>query len=217
MITRLRTLAGFAGLFAVAACGAVTSNSAAVFMLVDTSGTYVKEVPDAIRTAKLVTSKLNSNDMFAFGQIGSCSFSDASLVVRRTLPGTPSQAAYTKQEVFSELDGYGERVEATSWTDVKGGLRFAATELEQTDQSSRIIIIVSDLVEDVSPDCDTSGLKLDLAGITVMATNVTKLDSEASNPDAYFERLEEWKILVENAGGTWVHANSRDRLLEMLF
>ena len=214
---RLKTIAVLAASLAVSACGAITSKSTAVFMLVDASGTYVKEVPDAITTAKLVTSRLNSNDMFAFGQIGSCSFSDESLVVRRTLPGTPSRAAYTKQEVFGELDDYGARVEATSWTDIKGGLRFAADELYQADQTSRVIVIVSDLVEDVSPDCDTRSLSLDLQGITVVATNVIKLDAEAANPDAYYERLREWQDLVEGAGGTWVHANSRDRLLDMLF
>ena len=213
----VRVLAAAAAACLVASCGAITSKSTAIFMLVDASGTYVKQVPEAITTAKLVTSRLNSNDMFAFGQIGSCSFSDESLVVRRTLPGTPSRAAYTKQEVFGELDDYGARVEATAWTDIKGGLRYAADELFQSDQNSRVIVIVSDLVEDVSPDCDTSGLALDLEGITVVATNVIKLDAEASDPDAYYARLRDWQAVVEEAGGTWVHANSRDRLLDMLF
>ncbi|WP_084420494.1 hypothetical protein [Henriciella litoralis] len=201
----------------LAGCGAVTSNSRAVFMLVDASGTYAKEVPDAVVTAKLVTSKLNSNDLIAFGQIGSCSFTDDSLIVRTTLPGTPSQAAYTKQDVFGRLDAYGETFEATSWTDIRGGLRYAAEELAQSDQSEKIIVIVSDLVEDVSPACDTSRISLDLEGVTVVATNVTKLSSEASNPDAYSDRLAMWQATVEDAGGTWVHANTRDRLLEKIF
>ena len=213
----LKTLVSAAGLISLAACGAITSNSKAVFMLVDASGTYVREVPDAVVTAKLLTSKLNYSDMFAFGEIGSCSFSDNSLVVRRTLPGTPSEAAYAKQSVFESLEAYGETVQATDWTDIRGGLRYAATELEQSDQATKIIVIVSDLVEDVSPNCDTSALQLDLEGITVIATNVTRSDREASDPDAYFRRLEEWQALVENAGGKWVHANSRDRLLEYIF
>jgi len=97
MITKtLKALTAGLILAGISACGAVTSNSKAVFMLVDASGTYVREVPDAVVTAKLLTSKLNSNDMFAFGEIGSCSFTDNSLVVRRTLPGTPSEAAYAK-------------------------------------------------------------------------------------------------------------------------
>ena len=78
-------------------------------------------------------------------------------------------------------------------------------------------MVHSDLVEDVSPDCDTSELSLDLEGITVVVTNVTRSDREASDPDAYFRRLEEWQALVEEAGGKWVHANSRDRLLEYIF
>lgn len=217
MMRGLAVCAALAAGLLTASCGAITSKSTAIFMLVDASGTYVKEVPGAITTAKLVTSRLNSNDMFAFGEIGSCSFSDESLVVRRTLPGTPSRAAYTKQEVFGELDDYGARVKATSWTDIRGGLRFAADELYQSDQNDRVIVVVSDLVEDVSPDCDTTGLALDLNGITVIATNVIKLDAEASDPDAYYARLREWQALVEDAGGTWIHANSRDRLLDMLF
>ena len=213
----LKRLASLAVLVSVAACGAITSNSKAVFMLVDVSGTYVREVPDAIMTAKLLTSKLNSNDMFAFGEIGSCSFSDNSLIVRRTLPGTPSQAALAKQDVFRSLETYGEQVDATDWTDIRGGLRYAASELEQSDQGKRIIVVHSDLVEDVSPEGDTSELSLDLEGITVIVTNVTRSDREASDPDAYFRRLEEWQALVEEAGGKWVHANSRDRLLEYIF
>lgn len=218
MITKtLKTLTAGLVLAGISACGAVTSNSKAVFMLVDASGTYVREVPDAVVTAKLLTSKLNSNDMFAFGEIGSCSFTDNSLVVRRTLPGTPSEAAYAKQDVFESLEFYAESVQATGWTDIKGGLRYAAAELEQSEQASRYIVVVSDLVEDVSPECDTSGLELDLEGITVIVTNVTRSDRDASDPNAYFERLEAWEALVEDAGGTWVHANSRDRLLEYMF
>lgn len=204
-------------MLALAQCGAITSNSKAVFVLADASGTYSTHMDEAVATSRVITSRLNPNDLIAFGQISSCSFTDESLVVRQKLPSTPSQAARTKQAVFEVLNDYALGIQATAYTDIKGGLRYAAGELEQSDSENRIIVIISDLVEDVSPQCDTSNLTLDLDGITVIATNVTKLNSEASDPDAYARRLEDWQRTVEEAGGTWIHANSRDRLLDTIF
>ena len=202
---------------ALAGCGIVTSQSRAVFVLVDASGNYAKNMDEAVSSSRLVAARLNPNDWMAFAEIGSCSFSDDAIVVREKLPSTPSRASLTKQHLFQAFETYAADVEPTAFTDIRGALRYAAFELESNAARERYIVVFSDMVEDVSPDCDTSRLALDLTGITVIAANVTKLPSDAQSPDRYFERLAKWEDIVTATGGTWVHAPSAEQIIETVF
>ena len=204
-------------LFIVSACGAIQSKSRAVFVLVDASGSYAKTMTDSMATSKLMVAKLNPNDSIAVAQISSCSFSDEGVVVNETLPGTPSRASFAKQAIFGALDTYGSNFQASNYTDIRGALRYASGELEMSGKSSRYIIVFSDLIEDVAANCDTSDLSLDLSGITVVATNVTKSAADSADPDRYDARLDAWETAVEEAGGTWQIAPSRDQLIEAVF
>ncbi|MEM9738739.1 MAG: hypothetical protein AAF829_02640 [Pseudomonadota bacterium] len=197
--------------------GLIQSNSKAVFVLFDASGTYANNMGDAVRTSRVLAGRLSPNDWVGFAQISSCSFTDDSIVLRRKFSGVPSQASLEQQRVFEELNGYRDSFSATAYTDIRGALRFAASELQASDQAQHYIIVFSDLIEDVAPSCDTRDLQLDLTGVTIVATAVTKTAQDSSNPELYFERLDSWKRAVEDAGGTWVHAQSPDQLLAVMF
>lgn len=198
----------------LSACGIVTSTSRSVFVLFDASGTYAKAVPDAARSANFLITALQPGDWLGVAQISSCSFSDEEIVLRQQLPETPTRAEQAKQQLFADLGGYAQRVKATKYTDIRGALAQAAFELRQRPEAARYIVIFSDMVEDTARNCDTKEVKLDLSGISIIASNVIKTDP--ANPDKYFALLEKWEKTVTDAGGKWAMASSPDQLPDLV-
>ncbi len=216
MIVLNRLAVSFLILLVCGACGFVTSTNKAVFVLVDVSGTYSKHASDAISSSRVMISKLQTNDWVGFAQISSCSFSDNGLVVREQLPSIPSQAAQVKTRIFEQLNAYGDALQPTSYTDIKGGLRYATNELGQANFDNKFIVIYSDMFEDVAPDCQTQNLEVDLTGVTVIASNVTKTNEDERDPQSYFDRLNLWKDYVESSGGRWVIASTAEQINELV-
>lgn len=213
----MRTPACLAALLASlspASCGLVTSTTRSVFFLFDASGTYAKAAPDGARWANVLIAELQPGDWIAAGQISSCSFSEKEIILQTALPETPSLAAEAKRDLFTQLQTYAAAVKATKNTDIRGALAQAAFELRQRPEASRYIVVFSDMVEDMAKTCDTSDVKLDLAGITVVAANVIK--SDPANPETYFENLKSWEATVTQAGGVWAMASSPDQLPDLV-
>jgi hypothetical protein len=198
----------------LAGCGLVTSTSRSVFVLFDASGTYAKAVPDAARSANLMISDLQPGDWVGVGQISSCSFSEKEIVVQQQLPETPSLASQAKRLLFTKLRTFAEDVKPTKYTDIRGALAQAAFELKQRPEADRYIVVFSDMVEDMGKKCDTSKVKLDLSGVTVIAANVIK--SDPTNPEKYFATLKDWEETVTGAGGKWSLAASPDQLPQLV-
>jgi hypothetical protein len=65
-------------------------------------------------------------------------------------------------------------------------------------------VVFSDFEEDLPANCrrDTP-LPRELKGMTVIATNVTRLPEDNRDPARYARRLETWRKLVESAGARW--------------
>ena len=192
------------------ACGLVTSTNRAVFVIFDASGTYAKSVPAAARSANLLVSRLQPGDWIGVGQISSCSFSEKEIILQQQLPETPTLANQTQRQVFDKLAAYAGQVKPTKFTDIHGALAQAAFELQQRPEPAHYIVIFSDMIEDLAPRCDTSAIELDLAGITVVASNVIK--SDPADPGAYFAMLKDWERVVTEAGGQWRLTSSPDQL-----
>ncbi|MFO7596081.1 MAG: VWA domain-containing protein, partial [Desulfocurvibacter africanus] len=53
---------------------------------------------------------------------------------------------------------------------------------------------------------------MNLAGISVVALNVTKLRNDQIDPRKYQQRLEEWRARVEQGGGSFLVVNDLERL-----
>ncbi len=210
----LLVLAWALGLAALSSCGLVTSTNRSVFVVFDVSGTYVKAVPDATKYANLLITELQPGDWIGASQISACSFSEEEIILQRQLPETPSMADTAKRELFDQLNQYAAQVKSAKYTDIHGAIAQAAFELRQRPESNRYIVLFSDMVEDHGKSCDTSGLKLDLSGIDVIAANVIK--SDPSDPAKYFELLEQWEKTVVEAGGTWNLVSSPDQLPKLV-
>ena len=211
---RLLGLACALGLAALSSCGLVTSTNRSVFVVFDVSGTYVKAVPDATKYANLLITELQPGDWFGASQISACSFSEKEIILQRQLPETPSMADTAKRELFDQLNVYASQVKSAKFTDIHGAIAQAAFELRQRPEAARYIVLFSDMVDDYSRSCDTSDIKLDLAGIHVIAANVIK--STPGDPEKYFERLAKWEKTVTEAGGTWSLVASPDQLPKLV-
>lgn len=199
---------------AISACGLVTSTNRSVFVVFDVSGTYVKAVPDATKYANLLITELQPGDWIGASQISACSFSEEEIILQRQLPETPSMADSAKRELFDQLGAYAAQVKSAKYTDIHGAIAQAAFELRQRPEAARYIVLFSDMVEDHGKACDTSGIVLDLTGITVIAANVIK--SNPADPAQYFELLQKWEKTVTEAGGTWHLVSSPDQLPKLV-
>jgi hypothetical protein len=91
---RLVLRAAAAGLAAglASACGDPRSHSQAVYMLVDTSGTYVQEADKAQAIVNFLLGTLNPGDSLAVARVQSRSFSEKDIVAKATFDTRPSQA-----------------------------------------------------------------------------------------------------------------------------
>ena len=55
-------------------------------------------------------------------------------------------------------------------------------------------------------------VNLNMKGFSVIALNVTKLQSDNYDPQKYLDRLEDWQFRVEGGGGFWKVTNDMDQL-----
>jgi hypothetical protein len=199
----------------VGACGGSTPRTRAVYLLLDTSGTYAEEVAKARNIAHYLLGTLASGDSLGLARIDSASFSEKDVVARVTFDARPSQTNLQKRAFRSDLDRFVAATVGSSHTDVTGGVLQAAEWLEETGASQKFILIFSDLEEDLREGY-IRDFGLELRGIGVVALNVTKLRSDQIDPREYQKRLATWRERVEAGGGSWKVINDLERLDSIL-
>ena len=79
-----------------------------------------------------------------------------------------------------------------------------------------MVLIFSDLKEDLQKGYLRDDLPLELGGFEVVALNVTKLRSDNLDPREYLQRLDAWRQRVETGGGRWRVINDIDRLERLI-
>ena len=87
------------GTLFVGACGDSRMHSQAVYMLVDTSGTYAQEMNKAAKIINYLLATLNSGDSLAVAKVETRSFTEKDIVAKVTFDKRPSQATQTKARV----------------------------------------------------------------------------------------------------------------------
>lgn len=199
----------------IVACGPETNHNQAVYMLIDTSGTYSKETGKAQQVVNYLLGTLNPGDALAVGRVKSRSFSEKDIVAKVSL-GKDPLAANTQKRAFSEQiadftkttkDAKGSR-----YTDITGGMLQAAEFLNESQAGRKTIVIFSDMQEEL--DYKTvRDFPIRLDGIRVVALNVTKLDTDNVDPRRYIDRLEWWERRARTAGASdWKVVNDMEHL-----
>jgi len=199
---------------ALAAAGCVDSRSHthAVYMLVDTSGTYAQEAGKAQVIISYLLGSLQSGDSLAVARVQSRSFSEKDIVAKATFDSRPSQENAQKRAFRERIENSFRAVSGSRYTDITGGLIQGAEFLNETGAGSKTIIVFSDMQEELDKVTQRD-FPISLKGIRVVAVNVVKLKTDNVDPRKYMGRLEAWQKRVETAGAReWRVINNLDRL-----
>jgi hypothetical protein len=186
-----------------------------VYMLIDTSGTYTREIDKAHRIVNFILSKMTPGDSFAVARIDTGSFSEKDIIAKVTFDDRPSMTNHQKSFFKEEVDDFVKRVKPASYTDITGGVLQATEFLKEKAPGRKTILIFSDLKEDLEKGY-VRDIQFNLRGFDVVALNVTKLKTDNINPQEYLDRLAAWQARVEAGGGGWKVVNDMDQL-EIMF
>ncbi|MDB6044025.1 MAG: histidine kinase [Gammaproteobacteria bacterium] len=197
---------------ALSACApASLPRNTGVYLLVDTSGTYNKQVNKAEQIIRFALSRLQPNDSIAVARIDTGSFSEKNIIAKATFDDRPSTANQQKRAFASRVEQFIGQSTPAPYTDITGGLLQAIEFLKEKQTGRKEILIFSDLKEDLAKGY-VRDLPLDFKGFDVVALNVTKLRSDNFDPREYLSRLDTWRAKVEKGGGHWRVINDLDRL-----
>lgn len=208
-----RTIRGATALLAGALISGCTTTppGTGVFLLLDTSGTYSEELGGAQTVVNYLLGTLDPGDSFGVARIDSGSFSDKDILLRMTFDERPSVANDQKRIAMQTVSTFADTVHAAPHTDITGGVLQAVEWLNEVGPGRRTVLIFSDLEEDL-PEGYVRDFPIDLAGVEVIAINVTKLQPDNVDPRQYMTRLETWRQRVVDGGGEWAVVNDMDRL-----
>jgi len=200
----------------LAGCGGSQDHTHAVYMLVDTSGTYAAEAGKAKLIINYLLGTLQPGDSLAVARVRSRSFSEKDIVAKATFDARPSQANAQKRSFQARIDDSFRSVQGSQYTDITGGMIQAAQFLNEAGAGSKTIIIFSDMQEELDKQVQRD-FPIDLKNIRVVAVNVVKLKTDNVDPRRYIGRLEEWQKRVKAAGATeWLVINDIEHLDRLL-
>jgi len=197
---------------AVSGCVDSRSQAHAVYMLVDTSGTYAREAGKAQLIINYLLGTLQPGDSLAVARVQSRSFSEKDIIAKAMFDTRPSQANAQKRAFRDKTDAFLRTVSGSAYTDVTGGLIQGAEFLNETGAGKKTILIFSDMQEELDK-VTIRNFPISLKNIRVIAVNVTKLSTDNIDPRRYLGRLEDWQKRVEGAGASeWKVINDLERL-----
>jgi len=195
-----RILMVIAVLFGATACADKRSHAQAVYMLIDTSGTYSQELGKAQALVGYVLGTLNPGDSFAVARVKSRSFSEKDILAKATFAKDPLQANAQKRAFREKVSGFTRQAgKGSAYTDITGGIIQAAEFLNETGAGIKTVLIFSDMQEEL--DYKTiRDFPIDLKGIRIVALNVTKLNTDNVDPRRYLDRMAWWEKRAMSAG-----------------
>ena len=191
------------------------ANQRGVYMLLDTSGTYTKELEKAKQIIAFLLTELQPGDAFAVARIDTGSFSEKDIIAKASFDQRPSTANQQKRTFLQQVETFVANAESAPHTDITGGMLQGIEYLNEHEVGQKTILVFSDMKEDL-PEGYNRDIPLRLDGFEVVAVNVTKLRSDNVNPQEYLDRLANWQKKVENGGGNWRVVNDLERLGQLL-
>ena len=201
---------------ALMGCADQKAHAQAVYMLVDTSGTYAEEVSKAQLIINYLLGALNSGDSLAVARVRSRSFSEKDIIAKATFDNRPSQANAQKRAFRDQVDAFTRSARGSVYTDITGGLIQGSMFLNETGAGKKTILIFSDMQEELDKQVQRD-FPIDLKNIRVVAVNVVKLKTDNVDPRRYMGRLEDWQKRVKRAGASeWLVINDIEHLDRLL-
>jgi hypothetical protein len=197
------------------ACAEKGAHTQGVYLLVDTSGTYAREVEKAQRVVNYLLGTLNPGDSLAVARVKSRSFSEKDIIAKVTFEKIPSKANAQKRAFREAIDQFAASLSKTggsSYTDITGGLIQAAEYLNESGAAKKTVLVFSDMQEELGKGT-VRDFPIDMSGIRIVALNVTKLSSDNVDPRRYLDRLDRWEKRLRAAGARdWRVVNDMEHL-----
>ncbi|MDH3318438.1 MAG: VWA domain-containing protein [Betaproteobacteria bacterium] len=204
------------GLAYAAGCTDPRSHAHAVYLLVDTSGTYAQEIGRAQLIVNYLLGSLQPGDSLAVARVRSRSFSEKDIIAKATFDNRPSQANAQKRALKEKVEAFTSSARGSVNTDITGGLIQGSEFLNETGAGKKTILIFSDMQEELDK-ATVRSFPIDLKDIRVVAVNVVKLNTDNIDPRRYLGRLEDWKKRVKAAGAReWRVINDIEHLDALL-
>lgn len=176
--------------------------ASAVCALVDVSGTYAEETASVARIVNsgILPSLLPGDSLFLIA-IDSDSYDEDNLKASVTLDPRPSRANAQKLGFARQMESFVETAERSQFTDISGAIMLCGDYLEGTGAGTEVILVFSDLQEELPPGVNREFPADELDGVDVVPMNVIKLRADNVEPAAYRGRLKAWEKKVLAAGG----------------
>jgi hypothetical protein len=185
-------------------CSDASEYRQAVAVLVDVSGTYADQKADVARILKReVLPVMAPGDTLLLVRIDSQSYEKENLETLVTLDARPSKANAEKLALAARLDQFAASETRAEHTDIPGAMMLASEYLREISAGSRVMLVFSDMQEDL-PDGTTRALDpAELADIQVVAVNVKRLASDNADPRLFRGRMASWqeRVLEHGAAG----------------
>ena len=194
-------------LLALLLCGACTDGSErsqAVVALVDTSGTYHDQKQEVARwLGRAVVPKMEPGDSLTVLRIDEASYgNDDGVVLSVKIDVRPSAANNAKRQAAAALEAFAAEKRIAPWTDVSGAMMLGSERLKTSGAASQVMLVFSDLVEELPPGTVRRFSNTELAGISVAAVRVKRLASDGRDPARYRDRLAKWETKTRASGAT---------------
>ena len=135
--------------FNACSTGPHQAHNKGVYMLIDTSGTYTKELEKAQQIINYTLAKLNSGDSFVVASIDTGSFSEKDIIAKVTFDDRPSKANQQKRAFQHKVNDYVNNVKSSPYTDITGGLLQAIEYLNERGTRQKTVMIFSDLKQEL--------------------------------------------------------------------
>ncbi len=175
----------------------------AVAVLIDVSGTYADEKGEVVKILKReVLPALVPGDTLLVARIDSRSYEKENLEALVRLDHRPSQANAQKLALAQKLDAFARGAERSEYTDILGAMMLAAEYLREVPSGSRVMLVFSDMREDLPEGSKRRLAETEFEGIEVVAMNVKRLASDNADPDRFRKRLIRWERVVTASGAS---------------
>ena len=125
----------------LASCTVSQSDSAGVYMLIDTSGTYREEIQKAEQIIRYTLSRLDASDSFAVARVDTGSFSEKDIVAKTTFDDRPSMINRQKREFADQVHTFVTESKSSPYTDISGGLLQAVEFLNEKEPGTKTVLI----------------------------------------------------------------------------
>lgn len=175
----------------------------AIAVLIDVSGTYADERSEAVQLIKReVLPAMVPGDTLIVIRIDSDSYEKSNIEAMLTLDPRPSRANAQKLSLARTLDAFATRNASSQYSDIPGAMMLAAEYLSELQAGSRVMLILSDMWEDLPQGTRRQMGDTEFEGIRIAAMNVKRLRGDTADPDVFRERLARWEKRVTVANAT---------------